>query len=128
MNLLLPRHSRQPIQKERPRNIKQDKRPHDPEIPPPVPVVAAQLRQVHVGVVGAAELALASGVGVCEVAAESGDVGGHVGGAGGAGWGVEVGEFDLGADDAGVGEADGEHAVDKIREGAQAVHEDPETG
>jgi len=27
-----------------------------------------------------------------------------------------------------VGEADGEHAVDEVGEGAYSVHEDPETG
>ena len=39
-----------------------------------------------------------------------------------------MGQFDLGADNAGVGEADGKHAVDEVGEGADSVHEDPETG
>ena len=90
--------------------------------------MGAQLREIHIRVAGGAELALICGVGICEVAAKSGDVGGHVLGAGGAGGRVEVGEFDAGADDAGVGEADGEHAVHEVGEGAYSVHEDPETG
>jgi len=32
----------------------------------------------------------------------------------------------LGTDDASVGEANGEHAVDEVGEGADAIHEDPE--
>lgn len=36
-------------------------------------------------------------------------------------------EFDGGADDFVVGEARGEHAVDEVGEGGDAVHEDPET-
>ena len=125
MDLLLPRHPRQPIQKQRREDIKADKGPHNPEVPPSIRVVAAKLRQVLVRVAGAAEFALRSGVGVCEVASKGRDVGRHVGGTVGAGGWVEVREFDLGTDDAGVGEADGEHAVNEVGERAYAVHEDP---
>ena len=90
--------------------------------------MATQLREVHVGVADAAELALRDGVGVREVAAERRDVGVHESGAGGAGRGVEMGELDLGADDARVGEADREHAVHEVGEGTDAVHEYPEAG
>ena len=89
--------------------------------------MAAQLRQEHICIARGAELALGGGVGISEVAAVGIGVRGHVLEAGGAGGRVEVREFDLGADDAGVGEPDGEHAVDEVGEGGNAVHEDPET-
>lgn len=43
------------------------------------------------------------------------------------GW-IEMRELDGGADDAGVGQTGGEHSVDEVREGRNAVHEDPESG
>lgn len=40
--------------------------------------------------------------------------------------GVEDGIFDVGAGDGDVGETGGYHAADKVCEGGDAVHEDPE--
>ena len=82
--------------------------------------------EVNVGVVHGAEFARGRGGGVGEVAAVGVDVRGHVVEAGCVGWGLEFDVFDGGALDVGVGEAGGEHAVDEVGEGGDAVHEDPE--
>lgn len=69
-HLLLPRHSRPPIQKQRSAHIKDDKRPHNPEIPPPRRILRAERRQVNIGVGSGAEFALARSIVVGEVAAQ----------------------------------------------------------
>ena len=126
-DLLLPRHPSQPIQKERGRDIENDVRPHDPEVSPPRRILRTQLREIRVCAVCSAELAVGGGVHVGDVAAVDGvDVGLHVGAAGGAGGRVEGDELNGGAFDGVVGEAGGEHSVDEVGEGGDAVHEDPE--
>ena len=71
-------------------------------------------------------MAIDRGVRVGEVAACGVDVVLHVIEAGLAGGRVEADELDGGADDFVVGETGGEHAVDEVGEGGDAVHEDPE--
>lgn len=109
-HLLLPRHPRQPIQEQRPEDIKDDKHPHDAEVPPPGRILAGQLREVDVRVGGGAEVAFGCGGGVGEIAAHGADVVAHVLPAGLVGGWVEGDEFDGGADDLIVGETGGEEA------------------
>ena len=128
--LLLPVlwHPRQPVKEHRSAHVEQDKRPHDPEVPPPVRVVRAQLRQVRIGVGRGAEAAVGRRRRVLDVAASVANVFGQVLPAGLARGRVEVRELDARADDARVGQAGREHAVHEVGKGRDAVHEDPEAG
>lgn len=68
-NRLLPRHPRQPVKKQRAKDVKDDERPHDTEIPPARGILTAQRRQVDVRVGRGAEVAIFGCGGVGEVAA-----------------------------------------------------------
>lgn len=58
LNLLLPWHPRKPVKEQGRNDVKDDEGPHDPEIPPAVFIMAAQLRQKHIRVAHGAEFAL----------------------------------------------------------------------
>ena len=126
MDFLLPWDPGVPVERQGTKDVEDDKRPHDAEIAPSGRVLRAELREVDVGAARGAVLTIGRDAVVDKVAACCVDVGGHVLAACLAGGGVELDEFDGGADDGVVGQAGGEHAVDEVCEGGYAVHEDPE--
>lgn len=117
LDLLLPRDPSPPIKPHRGDDVEDDKGPQDAKVAVSVPVRRADPAEVDVGFFDGAEFAIGAGVVVGEVATGGGDIGAHVFDACFARRRVELDIFDRGADGVGVGQASGEHAVDKIGEG-----------
>lgn len=87
---------------------------HDTEIPPPGGIVKINTIQEDVGRAESAKLAVGGSVGVGEVTACLGYVGGHVGTTGLTVRRLEFEIFDAAACNVGVGDTSRKHAVDQI--------------
>jgi len=121
-------HPGEPVNEHGAGDVEDNVHPHEAEVAPRVAEVARHGRQESVGARHGAEAAVARGVRVSEVAAGHLDVRVHVLLAGQVAGRVEVEELDVLADDVGARHAGGEHRGDEVREGGDAVHEDPESG
>lgn len=126
--LRLLRHSRKPVEEQRAHDIDPDVHPEDAEIPPHGIVLRVYRLQKDIRVAHGAIRAVTCCIIVDGVPAVGSFPGSHVRPACFSLRGVEVQEFVVGAADAGVCDADAEHAGDHVGEGGDAVHEDPEAG
>jgi hypothetical protein len=126
---LLPlRHARQPVNAQRSKNIEHYVRRYDTQIPPAVRIRAAHTCQVGIRIRHRAELAVGRRLRIRKIPTRELDVWLHVLPTGRIRHGLHRQQLDVRAPHGSVGQAGAQHRGHDVREGRDAVHENPEAG